>query len=581
MTKYWSLTKALLLQQFRGKSVAKKEKVNGKKRSGIGGKIGIGILIAFCMLPLVAMIVGCAWFVGTLYQGIESRYIVSLLILIVQSFVLLFGLPAIINGIFAPSDGEKILYLPVATTTVFASKLTIAYLNELITAVAGTLLLLLPFGIGASMGAGYYLLLVPVMLLMPILPLVIGCILALPLSAISRRFLKNTTVRTIVSILLFVAIMGGYMYGMFAIMDGMETLSLSLDSMTPDEASQYLAQLVTNFNDSIKAVVVYVYPTYLLASALTSATFGALALNTLGGIGINAVLLAIAVLLSIMSYSKNMSAMLEGKGNKKKSKQKEYVYQSRAIMPTLIITNLKRFFKDPKLSMQLILSLVMPSLIVVIFGVSFGMGADNDMDFVAESQLFQMIIALVMLGYLTLLCSGSNILAVYSYSLERGSMYMLKLLPVKVETIMMSKVLMATMLISVESILCAIVAVITLQLAWYHALFMCIALTIYQFDTMCITSYLDLKKPNLQWSDYNASLKNGKNAMISLLCGLIVMVLIGGVGVLFILWYLASETVIVQLLMWLAIIAVGAIFAIIAYRHITFHGKKAFDNLEL
>ncbi len=581
MTKYWSLTKALLLQQFRGKSVAKKEKVNGKKRSGIGGKIGLGILIAVGLLPLVIMIVGGAWFAGTLYQNVESKYIVTLLMLIVQSFVLLFGLPAIINGIFAPTDGEKILYLPVATTTVFASKLTIAYFNELITAVVGTLVLLLPFGIGASMGAGYYILLLPVMLVMPILPLVIGCILALPLSALTRKLAKNTTIRTIISILLFVAIMAVYMYGVFAITDGLEVLGLTLDDMTDAEASQYLLQLVTDFNNSIKGAVVYLYPTYLLGSALTSATLGGLLLNTIGGIGINAVLLAIAVLLSIMSYSKNMSTMLEGKGNKKKRNQKAYVYQSRAIMPTLIITNLKRFFKDPKLSMQLILSLVMPALIVVIFGVSFGMGADSDMSFVAENQLFQMIIALVLLGYLTLLCSGSNVLAVYPYSLERSSMYMLKILPVKVETIMMSKVLMATMLISVESILCAIVAVITLQLSWYHALFMCIALAVYQFGTMCITSYLDLKKPNLQWSDYNASLKNGKNAMISLLCGLIVMVLIGGVGALFVLWYLSTEAVMVQLLMWLAIIIVGCVFALFAYKHVTFHGKKAFDNLEL
>lgn len=583
MTKYIALTKSLLTQQFRGKPVATSKGKNGKKSKGTAGKIGIAVLLIFAFSPIVLMIVAACFAIGALHATIDSSSTVAFMMLAIQSFVLIFGLPSLINGIFAPKDGDKLLYLPVSTATIFASKLTVAYVNELITAVVGVLIVLLPFGIGAGMGVGYYILLVPTVLLLPILPLTIGCILSLPLSALVRRFFNNTTIKTVVSILLFAGIMGVYMYGIFSLTSFLENIDIATGGMTDAEAQQYVMSIVNGFVDSIDGVMPYFLPNYLMATAMVATAVGSLLLNTLGAVGVNALLLAIAVLLAITTYAKNMSKSQEGSGTKRnKGNQKQYVYTSRAILPTMIITNLKRFFRDSDISMQMILGLLMPAFIVVIFGISFSMGAEDAGDLAMLSDpLVQMIIGLGLLAYLVLLCSASNVLAVYPFSLERNRLYMFKILPVTIETIMLSKVLMSTMLLTVCSVICAIVAIFTINLSWYAGIFMCIAMAIYQFATMCVTTYLDVRKPKLDWENYQSGLKNSKGSLISLLCGLIVMSVISGVGVVFVIWYMSMPSVIIEIFMWLAIIVVGLLYAYIAYRHLVFHGKRAFDNLEL
>ncbi len=114
-----------------------------------------------------------------------------MLIFMSQGAVLLFGIPTLISNVFTVKDADKLLFLPIRSSTVFTAKLTVAYLNEVITTAVMLVFMLLPFGIGYSAPVGYYLLLLLGLFLIPLLPMLIGSIIAIPLSALITKVGKT------------------------------------------------------------------------------------------------------------------------------------------------------------------------------------------------------------------------------------------------------------------------------------------------------------------------------------------------------------------------------------------------------
>ena len=146
MKKYLSLVKLLFVQQYKSRASSERD---GRKRR-VGTAV-LYVILALCFLPIALSVAVAIYYMGKVSGG--DPYICMFLTLMCQGLVFMFGVHAIMSNVFIVKDADKLLYLPVRAPVIFLAKLTVAYLNELITTFVTVLVILLPFGIGAHIGA--------------------------------------------------------------------------------------------------------------------------------------------------------------------------------------------------------------------------------------------------------------------------------------------------------------------------------------------------------------------------------------------------------------------------------------------
>lgn len=570
MKKFISLTKLLFVQQYRVKPT------DGKKRRG--GTIAAYIILAVCFAPMLVMIAIAMFGLGKLSQGLEEggAGVCAMLIFMSQGAVLLFGIPTLISNVFTVKDADKLLFLPIRSSTVFTAKLTVAYLNEVITTAVMLVFMLLPFGIGYSAPVGYYLLLLLGLFLIPLLPMLIGSIIAIPLSALITKVGKNGVVKTILQTVMFFLIMAVYLFVMYELgfMDG-----------SVEEDSTDIAQILLDKLQSVSVMVKYVHSNYTFANAMLATTFTVFIVNLLIAIAENVLLLGLVIAMALPFYHWMLTKSVEGGGGRRRKTAKSNLQvKNQGVVKELIFTDLKRITRESQIGFQSILSLIMLPVMVVIFYLAFGMSAGEEgklIDILKQFELYQIIAPLIFVTYMSMLGITSNIFGLYPISRENKSIYLVKSLPVSFNKYLLSKVILATAVMLISDFLTCLLIVILFGVKWYYGLAMLCVMAMLSFGGMCITTLVDLKSPKLGWTNFNQSLKNAKNSWIGLLIGLVTSLIVGIVGGLFvILWYFTKSGWYVLLIMWLAIIGVCVAFAFVCYKIMTKNAQKYFEAIE-
>ncbi len=562
MKNFFAIVKVLLIQQLR---VRPSE--NSKKKRG--GRIAIYVVLAVCFLPMLVMVALGMFVLGKVQPAESVRDVVTFLILICQGLVLLFGLPSLISNVFMCKDGERLLAMPVSMTTVFSAKLFVAYGNEVVTTAVTVLTVLLPFGIGSAMGAGYFLMLLPALILIPLLPMLLGCLFSIPISFLLAKIGRNGIAKAIFQMVMFLGFMGLYLWFIVSVSGGAQ-------SSEGGGFEEMLEQLINNLSSALSASMKYVYPDYWLAGALCAVSLGGWAASFFSSLGANAVLLALVVLISLPFYKRTLSLMLENSGSRKKSDSK-FAYKNKGVLQQLIATDFKRVFRDSQMGFQGLAAVFMMPLLVVIIGI---MWSTSDASAIFSVPGYEIFAPIAIMAYMVVLGSSSNVLALYPLSRENKSFYMLKTYPVEFGKILTAKVILSTAVMTAGYILTGLISVFLLRIEWYWALCMTICMVLFGFATMCITTRMDLKSPKLGWTNFNQSLKNAKNSWAGLVCGLIMGAIMAAVTVPFALWYLKSGKMTAIIVFWAVIAVIGVVFALVAHKFLVGKAQKMFDEIE-
>lgn len=574
MKKYLYLVKLLFIQQYRIKPQ------QGKRKKS--GTIVAFVVLGLCFLPMLISLASGMFFLGRASRGLDNvASITTTLILLCQGIVLVFGIPSLMTNVFSSKDADKLLFLPVRSATIFSAKLTVVYLNEVITTVVTILATMLPFGIGLSAGAGYFVLLIPAFLLVPLLPMLLGSIIAMPLSALIAKFSKNGVVKTLLQILLFAIILVGYLFIMYEL--GMLGGGLGDADEVTGEAD--IAKVLLDKLQNMGQYAKYVHSNYTLAAAMTSAAFGAVILNLLISLGENILLFGIVLLTSLPFYHWILSTSVEGEGGgrrKRSGKSAELQVKNQGILKELIFTDIKRVIRDGQMGFQCVMSLIILPLMVVMFYFIFSMGDSEDSILSLRTEpLYQVIAPIAFLAYMSMLGMTSNVLGIYPISRENNAIYIIKSLPVSFNKYLLAKVVLATsaMLIS-DTVMCVlIVALFGVQ--WYYGLLLLLTMALMGFGAMCVTTLIDLKSPKIGWTNFNQSLKNAKNSWLAMLVGFICLIVVGTIAGLCITGYaLLSNAWYMLLIMWTLIIGLAATFAAVSYRVMTGRAQTYFDSIE-
>lgn len=562
---FWTVVGVLLKDQFRAKPTANETKQKRKRRAVSTGLVYILIVVGFS--PLLALIGYTIYSLGALRLGMYAET-VAFLILVCQGVVLLFSFQSILRNVFMCADGHRLLCLPLTSATIFAAKLFVAYLFETITSVVMAVALLVPFGIGAGFSLSYFLMLLPVTVLLPVLPMFIGILLCIPLSMLLNRLKNHNVLRLVFQVLFFLAAMALYM--------------VFLNSMYKFDGSgngdvNALVVLLRSLLENISGVVKYVYPVYWMGVTMTSAVWSDVLLGFLGALVCAAVMFLLAVLCALPMYKRNLVGQNEGSsGARKKSVQ----FKQRGIVAELAVTDAKRMFRDKQFGLPALLGIVMLPIISVFMFVGFNAGSEGG-GALNSFPIYQLIAPLALFAYMLLIGMSANPIVMYPISRENRAFYLLKTYPIGLSYIFKAKLLLSSLSILAGYLLTGILSGILFDIDWIYVVFMTVSMSLYAFAQMCIVTIFDLKNPKLNWTNFNQSLKNSRTVWQSMLVSLVVILVIAGIGVAFGFWYLYSGMDYVITVMWIAVIVLGVAFSAVSYKLLISMGKKLFARIEI
>lgn len=570
MSKFLALCSLAFKQQFRVKQSSSDGK--GKK---------VGTIVLFVVLALVFVPIGVAVFIACLNAGIwvagaglataQTAAMVGSMILAVQGVTLLFGFSGVISNVFNCKDADKLLYLPVSASTVFLSKFFVTYVSELVTSLLLTAVTLLPFGIGASFGAGYFVLLVLTSLLVPLLPMLVATLIAMPVSLLISKLGKSGFPRTIFNVVLYVALMAVYL----AVVQSMNDVG--------NKYGDDLSQLLLSITDRIGAVLRYIHPDYMLATALVATGFVECAASAGIALAEFCVLAALLFVAARLFYGRLLASSVEGGGtSKRKKKEQTQVNQNGGVVYNLVVSDLKRVLRDPQLGFQAFAGLIVVPVIVIILGFSFNVEGDNGAKITLQQMIssYGIYFGIGVAAYLTLLTAGTNVLGLYPLSRENNSLYLLKTFPVPFGNVLFAKVLLATLVMLATDIVTSVLLVFLWGLNPIVALLMSAGLFAFGFGNMCYTTKGDLKSPKIGWSNFQTGLKNAKNSWFAMLLGLASAVIMALAAAGFLVWSVLAPAWYIEYLMWIVVDLVGALYAYIAYRSMNGSAEKLFADIE-
>lgn len=190
-----------------------------------------------------------------------NRELLAIILLATQFISLVFAVGNTINTLYLSKDNELFFCLPVTPNQLFISKLLSIYVNELAINSLMLIPIFLTLGSSSKFVAGpllpFYLSLVILLFVLPILPIVFAAFLSIPIMSVIK-FLKKHTFLAIVTI--------------FALVSACLWVYISFIGSIASEfdISNKMYETVRTINNAILAIGKYIPVYYQLAGAMTS-----------------------------------------------------------------------------------------------------------------------------------------------------------------------------------------------------------------------------------------------------------------------------------------------------------------------
>ena len=174
----------------------------------------IGVLL-FTFVLITAICTGLVWLFCDLLSIPKSNALITFIIFLLQIMSVISCTTGLLRTLYLGKDNAILLSYPAHHVEVFLSKILVFYIYEFIKGVLMTLPLLIGFGIIYEMISVTYILIVLLLtFLLPLLPVLIGAFLTMPLLFISRLLNKLVVAKGILSI----GALGGLFYVVYQVM---------------------------------------------------------------------------------------------------------------------------------------------------------------------------------------------------------------------------------------------------------------------------------------------------------------------------------------------------------------------------
>lgn len=527
------------------------------------------IILAVCFIPILALMFVGMLSVGNIIAQLDlMTEAATLIITIGQIIVIVFGLIMMLNTLYFSKDSEFALPLPLKPMTIYAAKLTSVYIFELLTSFIITIAVLLPLGIGASIGAGYYITLLFAFIFIPILPLLLASLVAIPLMYVVNFFRNKGFLSTIAFVLMFVVLFGGYY------------LLVMQFTSTGDIGDSYeLEQIIVQIVEQIKTAAAYIFPNYWLASLMTAATFGIFALNLLFEVGICAVLLVITILISNLVYNSSISRSLEMPKSTGKSKG---TFSNTSQMRAIITKDIKHILRFPSLGFYCLTQVVMAPLLMFVMLISMKPLIEE----IGKGEIAVLLssfgdgVILVLVIILLFFVISLNYTAASAISRESDSYYVLKVIPCDFKIVAEAKAMLATIVNTIAVALSLIITAILIPIGIVQLLITFVIVTVFGIAFSYLQVYIDVARPNVKWKSIAQGIKNSPAILFSMLFSLLLCLAVGFCGFNLYTYALNSGSEIIMPLFYSGIILIGLVAVFLLRKLLLSNCEKFIAKLE-
>lgn len=550
MNNYLTIVKALFENKLRFDDSKKKSK-----------KIVFVLLIGLMYIMVMALFISIIVELKDLflYVSFMAQMFYFFVLMTAAIVVLFFGIVHLISVLYLSKDTDFYSMLPVKPATVFTAKLTYVYLSETAIVAAIALPLLIAFGIVAKMWALFYIISIATLLIVPILPLVVAAIVAVPVMLIASKLKNRNIITLIFSLVLFGGVFSLYIYFIYMSSSG---------AITPEGMAAML--------NALQAVLYALYPyTVLSASACGLPLYGLnLGASTAVGLiiflAISVALLVIIWLLAKYMYAQSVKANNQTDSSKAKKGEFKATTGTRALIKREYISTLR----TTQIAFQCYAVMLLPILMGIIFGIMSRSSIESDLDLVIFlGRFIRLITYCTMCAMFATLGNGAST----TFSREGDAMATLKVLPVSIKTIFKAKVL-SWLFLAVPIAIVAVIVSSVMNFALQDMLLALFSLVPIAVVFVIFGALWDLTAPKLKWTDPMQAVKHNMHVlggqMICMASGLVIMILT------VVLVSCEVEMSVVSAVVWSLLYTVLAVFTVVdfvMYRNI----NKYYNRIEM
>ena len=498
-SKVLSLSKVIFKNSFQNMETAKE--VNNKKSKSMI------ILYIFAFLYLAGIVgVFSNSLISELLKIHQEKMFLGVILLGIAGFVLIQTIFSAINLLYYSKDNEYILPLPLKPSQIVIAKTNVLLVTEyFIVAILGLIPLSI-YGILTHANILYYIEMVIVLLIFPIIPILISSLLVLIVMSFAKFTKNRNRFQLIATILILVIVF-------------VASFAMGNTDSSPEE----LVQMVMKANGMVE-LVKNAFPTLGMAiESLTNVNIGIQLLNIMLLIATTAIIYALYVLVGQKLYLKGAVGNLSsGKKNKKKIDEKK-AFKNSTIFKTYVGKEFKILLRNPIFFMQCVLpAILFPILIIgmTILGIneeSNGQTIDFANMFTNKTSIYIGIGILCVIQFFLMFIY----ISVTAISRDGQNASFMKYIPVKYMKQIDYKVMPNIIMTSIMSIITVIIAGILIKADILYLLLILITSIIMGVFQSYVLIIVDLKKPKLEWNSEYAVVKQNMNLIWSVVISLI------------------------------------------------------------
>ena len=493
-------------------------------------------------LYLMFLIWGSANALFEKFAPLHMQYILlSFFAFVISIMTLMEGIYKTSSLIFNCKDDDLLLSLPIKRRTVLFVRIFKFYVFELIY----NSLFLLPIMIAYIRWADtlswtYFLTSIVMLFFLPIIPIVISCFIGVITSSLSSKTKYKNMVQIIISIALLVTIL--------------------FISYNTDKVVEYLMKNATSLNEVITKLY---YPAGIYAKLATDFSFIDLLVFIIVNIGIFAISLYI---LSKFYFKINSRVKRVITSKKKNTKDLRIISRPKTI--SLIKKELNTFFQTPVfiINSGFALVLFLVAIIIIIFRFdSFmpiltskegGLGLSKEV--ITSNMSLIIFLLLSITAYMTSITNSV-------ISLEGKNINILKSLPVKVKTILMSKILACSVITTPILLIGLIILFIKFKTGIVDSIMLLILSILIPLVSHFIGIIVNLKYPKLDAENSTEIVKQSTSSFISVMIGMVLafisvfigIKIIGSINATLALLFITLVYIVINIVLYMILIKIG------------------------
>lgn len=484
MNNLYALIKANIINSWGINKVLKSKSKGEKIKTGL---LGITIVLCFVMLAFSMFIT--SYELGGILKKLNAlELLISSSILSTTLFAITMNTIKIPGYLFSFKDYDMLMSLPVKSSTVLTSKMIFIYLSNFMVSVVIGVPMLIVYGIKTSGGVLYYSIVAITTFFIPLIPIVVGALFAYLLGIISTKFRSTNVILLLGSFLLFIIILiGSTMLGQInteQLQNSIPTVNILNDILFWTKI--YVSALKDN---SLFFMIAFVF--------ISLITFG--------------------IFIAIFSKGfKSINAKMSEKYKASNYKMKSL--KASTLMKALYIKELKFYFS----SYIYVMNTAIGMLMMTLFSLSMAFFGKDTVSKVLEIPMADAYVSLIVV-LMFYFCIGLTNPTATSVSLEGKSLWIIKSLPIKVENILWSKILMNMTLTVPVLVINIIIVALTFKMN-IEAIIATFSVSIlYCLLSPIIGILINLYFPKLEWTTQVSVVKQSASVIVAILANFAVI----------------------------------------------------------